>query len=238
MLKVSNFIQDNCNKSGFKIQNKLTDKKSAYLQIIGRPGAKLFYDNYIIPNSTWSEARNHLEQDILKKRSEIKIETQIAIAKQQHQEQENKVRLESEMLELQDLKAQINKNRELELNNKKLANTIRVEKNEIKTKEKAELPTKSNPSTTITTNKSSSYREGQSTFYVKKDNIFCLTEVQFDLQIDLLAQNIMQPANYCYLTAYNVDVIMLDYGMLGKTKVRSIDGETIMWVTTESIGQR
>jgi hypothetical protein len=48
----------------------------------------------------------------------------------------------------------------------------------------------------------------------------------------------MKQADYCYETAYDVDVVVLDYGMLGKSQVRAVMDGTTMWVTTESLGRR
>ena len=190
-----------------------------------RPEDQGFHQNYIIPNNTWTEAANALEKDILIKRQEIKVALQASIQQEKDKQQKKRQQLAAEMKELEELKALVDENNRIEQNNINLANSIK--------RSKAESPKK-----TSSQSNNTSHKEGRSSFYVKKGNLFCLSESAFDHQISLLSDGIMEYASYCYETAYDVDVIMLDYGMLGKTKVKSVSQPTVMWVTTESVEHR
>ena len=73
------------------------------------------------------------------------------------------------------------------------------------------------------------------TNFVTKNSLSCLSEKQFDYQFKLLAENIMKYAEGCYKASMDVEVIILDFGMLGKSKVQAVDDGTVFWVASANI---
>ena len=234
LAEISESTLKHCMGKGFtKEIYSLQDKNSVLMGIVGYRGFKLFQEQYVAPNNTWTEAANALEKDIITKRESIKLALTSSVADKQLKEREKKAKLSAEMKELEEMKALVNKANQAESENRKLAQSVNQAKKSLN-----EQQNKIRRESTQQVNRSSSYREGKTTSYVKKHNLFCLSERQFDHQISLLTQGVRKPANYCYETAYDVDVIVLDYGMLGKSKVKAVTDETVMWVTTESLGRR
>lgn len=224
-----------CMGNGFtKEIYSLKNKERVMFSVAFTSDFKVFYDKYLVPNDTWTEAANALEDDILAKRDSIKVTLTSANKEKQQQEVATKERLNAEMKELHSLQELVNKTHQLEVENRKLSQSVETVKNEL---EEQSSKMKQNNSRTVRKS-TSTYQEGKSTFYVKSNNLFCLSEKQFDYQINLISQGVMKPVDYCYETAYDVDVVVLDYGMLGKTEVRAITDGTTMWVTSESIGRR
>lgn len=236
--KLSKYMKNNC--SNDKDRSYIGDKNIAYAEVLSFQGASTFYENYITPSKTWDEAWDSLTNDILSKREEVKLSIRSSIAKEEASEGERKEALILELEELNKLRALVNKSKKLESENVKLAATIDRTKIEIRDNKKDNKTNPEQPPHPKSKNlvKSNAYKEGQSSFYLKNDSVFCLSERQFDLQIDLLTQGITKAAEHCYLSAYDVDIVMINYGMSSKTKVRSIVDGTTMWVTTESIGRR
>lgn len=224
-----------CMGNGFtKEIYSLKNKERVMFSVAFTPDFKVFYDKYLVPNNTWTEAANALESDILAKRESIKVTLTSAIKEKQQQEEETKERLDAEMKELHALQELVNKAHQSEIENRKLAQSVDKVNNELE-EQKSKMKQTNNRTERKNT---SAYQEGKSTFYVKSSNLFCLSEKQFDYQINLISQGVMKPVDHCYETAYDVDVVVLDYGMLGKSQVRAVTDGTTMWVTTESLGRR
>lgn len=210
----------------------VTDNQTVFLTITSgfyKDGiGKVFQEKYIVPNDTWTQVANSVEQDILQKMKEIKISIKASVEKELNKETVKKDKLNVEKKELDELRELLNQKKQAQLDNEKLKSSIEKGKESVAQKTSIKANSSGKPS----------YKEGRTSFYVKKGNLFCLRESAFDHQISLLSEGVMEYASYCYETAYDVDVVMLDHGMLGKTKVKSVSQPTVMWVTTESVGRR
>ena len=110
----------------------LKNKNTIWMTIFGYQGSKLFQEQYIVPNSTWTEAANALERDIIAKRESIKLKLISSFADKKVKEQQKKAKLRAELKELQEMKALVSGAHKVENENKKLAQSVKNEKNEIK----------------------------------------------------------------------------------------------------------
>lgn len=214
----------------------LSDKNNVLMSNVYSTDSKAFYDKYLVPNDNWTEAAKALEHDIIEKQSKIKLALKTSVSTQLKQEAVKKKELDAQAKELKELQALVKSAQDAKTKNEQLqAQNIQTQQSIAEMKKQTTRPATNVTSTKTTRN---TYQEGQSAAYVERNSLFCMSERQFDYQIRLLSQGIKKGANGCYVTNQDVDVVILDFGMLGKSKVRAVSTETTMWVTSESIVRR
>ncbi len=74
-------------------------------------------------------------------------------------------------------------------------------------------------------------------YFVESEVLFCNTKRQFDDQMLMLSQGHKNYASGCYSTFGNIDVVLIDFGVLGATEVRSLSNGKSMWITSESLSK-
>lgn len=87
----------------------LKNKERVMFSVAFAPDFKVFYDKYLVPNNTWTEAAIAFESDIISKRNEIKVNIKDAAEQSLKKESERKYAAEAEEKELVELKGLLDK---------------------------------------------------------------------------------------------------------------------------------
>lgn len=99
-----------CAGNGFTNEiYSLKNKEKVMFSVAFTRDFKAFYDKYLVPNNTWTEATMAFESDIISKRNQIKINIQNAAEQGLKKESERKSAAEAEEKELAELKKTLDK---------------------------------------------------------------------------------------------------------------------------------
>ncbi len=99
-----------CAGNGFTNEiYSLKNKEKVMFSVAFTTDFKVFYDKYLVPNNTWTEAAMAFESDIISKRNQIKINIKNAAEQSLKKESERKSAAEAEEKELAELKKILDK---------------------------------------------------------------------------------------------------------------------------------
>jgi hypothetical protein len=99
-----------CAGNGFTNEiYSLKNKEKVMFSVAFTRDFKVFYDKYLVPNNTWTEAAMAFESDIISKRNQIKINIKNAAEQSLKKEIERKSAAEAEEKELAELKKILDK---------------------------------------------------------------------------------------------------------------------------------